>query len=135
MRTPLPFFALALLLIGCRSPQHTAQSSPRQLATDDAIREHVVGTWQADWQSFPGRAVTYIFRSDGSFTARHVVEGTEHRYDAHWRADRGVLFITPEMGAPISDGDQFVPVWRVDDHELVCRPGISVAGDPLRFTR
>jgi hypothetical protein len=135
MRTPLPFFALALLLIACHSPQHVAQLPSRQLATDDAIREHVVGTWQADAQSFPGRAVTYIFRPNGSFTSRHVVEGTERRYEAHWRAERGVLIITPEAGALISNSDQFIPVWRVDDHELVCRPGISVSGDPLRFTR
>jgi hypothetical protein len=135
MSTPLPFLAIVSLLVGCHSTPHGGQLPFRQMARDDVIRQKVVGTWQADARAFPGHAVTFVFSPDGSFISRKVLETGEHRYDAHWRAEGGFLILTPERGALPAQSDQFIAVWRVDDHELVCRPGISLAGEPWRFTR
>jgi|SRR4030095_976819 hypothetical protein len=135
MSAQYPFLAFVLLLVGCHSTPHGEAPRTRQLARDDVIRQKVVGTWQADAQSFPGFVVTFAFSPDGSFTSRRVHETGEHRYDAHWRPEGGYLIVTPERGALPAESDQFIAVWRVDDHELVCRPGISLAGEPWRFTR
>jgi hypothetical protein len=103
-----------------------------QSASEDVIRQKIVGTWYADAESFD-ELVTFTFRPDGGFVSR----GSEGFYDEcrYWRAERNTVIVTAERGGLPSNSDQFIAVYRVDDDELLCRPGISVAGDPLRFTK
>lgn len=103
----------------------------QQPVSEDVIRQKIVGTWYSDAESFD-RLVTFTFSADGGFVARDSNLQDDCRY---WRADKGGVVVTPKKDGIISHGDQFIAVFLVNDDELICRPGISVAGDPYRFTK
>jgi len=131
MRTQLPALLFSLLfLVGCKSASKVEQPSTRPLVSDDVIRQKIIGTWQSDAHSFPGRTVTLAFGADGSFNGS-TLYGSERA----WRADKGWVVVTPVRGALPTDSDESIAIWSLDDHELTCRPGFSTAGDPWRFTR
>lgn len=127
---------MALAVIGCHSTRDVRRQRPRQFVSDDTIRRVIVGTWQADAHSFAGRAVTFVFDPDGTFVSRGVAaENAELKHEARWRANQGFVILTPKKDELPSNSEQFIAIFRIDDHQLVCRPGLSVAGDPWRFTK
>jgi hypothetical protein len=107
-----------------------APRTQTQVAADEEITRHIVGTWVADSDTDSHEYQTITFRPDGSFTAstcpKKLVSGL-------WRVDRRVLFLRKENAAP-SEFYGFHAIDLVDDHQLVCGIDISVAGR-MRFRR
>ncbi len=103
-----------------------------QVAADEEALTHILGTWRtADdprwaWYHF------LTLRPDGSFTTVNtnrpgaVCAGT-------WFLERGFLLLVNSNAVPF-DYYGFHKIRQLDEHHLVCGPGMSVAGE-LRFTK
>jgi len=136
VKLAITFCSLSLLLTACR---HT---EPERSSTEADIRQHIEGQWTVGTNSdvwTPGAQI--IIAADGSFTRVHS-DGARELVGT-WKLDRRILVVdtvktnyaTFQDGRTISLGTvQYYPVIFAGEHELVCAPGISVAGR-LRFAR
>jgi len=130
------FCILSLLLTACRHTQ------PEKSSTEGEIRQYIEGQWTVGTNSDDGSPGTQIvIASDGRFT-RIQPDGARELVGT-WKLDRRILVVdtiktnyaTFQDGRTISLGTVvYYPVIFASEHELVCSPGISVAGR-LRFTR
>jgi hypothetical protein len=130
------FCVLSPLTIGCRHAQ------PEKSSTETEIREHIEGQWTVSTNSdegFPGSQI--LIASDGRFWRIHSDGARE--VVGKWKLDHCILVVdtvktnyaTFENGQTVSLGSVvYYPVIFAGEHELVCSPGISVAGR-LRFTK
>jgi hypothetical protein len=107
--------------------------SPRtsaEVAADAEIVQHIVGAWVLDPHSDTDEFQAITIRPDGTFTATN---GNKQLSGA-WCVDRGVLFLgKPNASTPL-DYPGFHTIDLVNEHQLVCGIGMSVAGR-MRFTR
>ncbi len=134
---------MATALSACRHVPATA-STPEKRPTEGEIRAHIPGTWISEddpkWNAW--RAIT--FDSNGVF---HVgfINGSDEVIGT-WRVQdwtlvittaktNNITFLSSGETMAIPPGDVLIfPVVYVDDHHLVYRPGITVAG-VKRFRR
>ena len=116
--------------VNCSSTDRARERHPDHLASDEVIRRNIVGMWHADAQSFSGRKVSFTFRQDRCFAASGA-----YAKEKYWRMDRGFVIVTAKPNELAASSDQFLGIWCIDDHELICRPGFSVAGEPWKFAR
>ena len=136
MRVAVTIFTLGLVLTACKHGH-----GPEKRSTEAEIRQHIGGTWisddRPDWRSW--QAIT--LGSDGTF----VTTGANESEDlaGTWRIEGRMLVVTTTKTnyATLANVEtlplghvMFYPIVYVNDHELVCTPGISVAGR-LRFRR
>jgi len=103
-----------------------------QVAADEEVLKHLLGTWRT---ADDPRWADYHFltlRPDGSFTTVNT-----NRPSAvcagNWFLERGFLLLVKSNSVPCGYYG-FHRVRHVDDHHLVCGPGMTVAGE-LRFTK
>jgi len=103
-----------------------------QMAADEEILKHIIGTWQTaddpQWAYY--HLLTLL--SDGSFTTVNT-NGPNVVCSGTWFLERGFLLLVKSNAVP-SGYYGFHRVRHVDDHNLVCGPGMSVGGE-LRFTK
>jgi hypothetical protein len=124
---------LALLATGCETA--TESRTPEQVrrpVNESDIRQNILGTWSAERREGDSGLESMRFTPDG------VVEFQRHGLPVGqlaWRIEGGVLVVTPEKDALVSNSLQWWIVWRIDDHELVFRRGISTAGPPERYVK
>lgn len=105
--------------------------TPEQAAAHQEILRHIAGTWTAADDSDAAAYPVLIIRSDGTFRVNSnrgkvVSEGT-------WSVDGRVLLLKKGGAAPAAYYG-FHAIDHIDDHNLVCGIGMSVAGR-LRFTK
>jgi hypothetical protein len=130
------FCILSLLFTACR---HT---EPERSSTEADIRQHIEGQWTVGTNSDEGTpGAQIVIALDGSFTRIHS-DGVRELVGT-WKLDHRILVVdtvktnyaTFEGGRIVSLGTViYYPVVFASEHELVCAPGLSVAGR-LRFTR
>jgi hypothetical protein len=103
--------------------------TPAEVTANAKIVQHIVGAWIVDKRPDTDEYQAITIRPDGTFTATN---GNKQLSGA-WCVDRGVLFLgkqTPLRLLTIG----FHPIDLVNEHQLVCGIGMSVAGR-MRFTR
>lgn len=133
------FFVFTFLFAGCSS------ASPEKHSSEAKIRQQVVGEWTRDFAgdaktNSPNRVAQIILSPDGNFT-RVRVDGSR-KLIGTWKLDGNILDVTTFTtnyttihGQKVSTGTQILmPIISVNEHELVCAPGVNEPGR-LRFTR
>jgi len=106
-----------------------------EVAADEDALKHILGTWRT---ADDPRWAYYHFltlRPDGSFTTVNTNRPNMAREGA-WFLERGFLLLVKSNPVPAAPLDYygFHRIRHVDDHHLVCGPGMSVAGE-LKFTK
>jgi hypothetical protein len=115
---------------GDSSPMFFSPRTSAEVAADAEIVQHIVGAWVLDPRSDTDEYQSITIRADGTFTATN---GSKQLSGA-WRVDRSVLFLgKPNASTPL-DYPGFHTIDSINDHQLVCGIGMSVAGR-MRFTR
>ncbi|PWU16448.1 MAG: hypothetical protein C5B50_13450 [Verrucomicrobia bacterium] len=141
----LAFILASVFLAGCsyaemarQEPTTTTQGhflgnpTPAQEAADKEILRYIIGIWTtADAPQWAHYHVLTI-RSNGSFTAIHT-NRTKLVCDGTWFVERGFLLLV-RSNTPPSDYFGFHYIRQLDDHQLVCAPGVSEGGD-MKFTK
>jgi hypothetical protein len=137
MRPAALIFVLAIALSACRHVPTTV-SAPEEHPTEAEIRAHIPGTWISEDDPRWHRWRTITFGSDGTFVVG-LADGIDEVFGT-WRVHNWTLVITTArtnhitfLGSgetmAIPPGDVMIfPVVYVDEHRLVYRPGITVAG-------
>jgi hypothetical protein len=138
--------AVIALSISCKHTEVARKETPQveagkhfagtptaaEVAADEETLKHILGTWQTADDPRWAHYHLLTLRPDGSFTTVNTnrpnaaCEGT-------WFLERGFLLLVKSDAAPF-DYYGFHRVRHVDDHHLVCGPGMSVAGE-LSFTK
>lgn len=106
--------------------------SAAQVAADEEILKHILGTWRTAEDPRWAWYHSLTLRADGSFTVVNT-----NRPDAliagSWFLERGFLLLV-KSNTVLCGYYGFHKVRHIDDHSLVCAPGMSVGGE-LRFTK
>lgn len=119
--------------IGSNTFQHfLGTPTPAEEAADKELLCHIVGTWTSledpRWAPYH----TLSVQPDGSFTAIRT-NRTKLACAGTWFVERGFLLLVKSNDSSLNYFG-FHKIYHVDDHELVCGVGLSVAGR-LRFTK
>jgi hypothetical protein len=146
----------SVVLIGCRhySELPFRQQEPRNRQDPDEIRRKIVGRWTVDQDANgPEPFVSLNLHASGDFSV--VIRGNDDKWmekpideskfvrkQGKWCSDSGlnlVFGISNNIplkcdGVMLGTNCVFFPIVYVNDHELVCTPGMSMAGR-IRFLK
>lgn len=145
LKLAIVFSSVTLVLVACRQVESRNRSStaeyPEKRSTAAEICEHIVGEWRFSEKSDGSWFPQIVIAPDGSFVGVHG-DGTRELV-GRWKLDHHILVVNTvktnyavfKNGQTVSLGTvEYFPVIFAGEHELVCTPGISVAGR-YRFTK
>lgn len=147
---------IALLVsTGCK---HTSQlpswqNEPKTRQPPEEIRRKIVGLWTIDQDAGgPEPILSLNLQPTGDFSVvvrgpnenwmeKPIDESTVVHKTGKWCSDSGLMLVFENSNIPLdcdgvilSTNSIFYPIVYVNDHELVCTPGISMGGR-IRFLK
>jgi hypothetical protein len=129
LRLSVTIGIVSLLLTAC----HHVEPEPERRSSQAEIRQHISGTWTLDERSDDILFPQIIISPDGRFTG--VLSDGTRELVGTWKLEHRILVVeTVKANDTAVETVAYYPVVFASERELVCTPGISVAGR-LRFTR
>jgi hypothetical protein len=146
----------SFVFIGCKHASELPfrQEEPKNRQPPEEIRQKIVGLWTVDQDANgPERFLSLNLQASGDFSV--VIRGPDDKWmekpinesmfvrkQGKWCSDSGLklVFENPNEillncdGVTLGTNCVFFPIIYVNDHELVCTPGISMAGR-IRFLK